>query len=183
MARENVELIAHLMRRAGFGATRDEIETYVANGYEATVDQLLDPGEPDWMGDFMVRRFDHEASGMINHRGGARSWIYRMITTTAPLQEKMTLFWHSIFATGVPKVINGRVLFDQIGMFRRCGMGNFKELLLALSKDPAMIVWLDNQDNHDGAINENWGRELLELFSIKVCMLSNNEVGRGRQRS
>ena len=168
MARENVELIAHLMRRAGFGATRDEIETYVANGYEATVDQLLDPGEPDWMGDFMVRRFDHEASGMINHRGGARSWIYRMITTTAPLQEKMTLFWHSIFATGVPKVINGRVLFDQIGMFRRCGMGNFKELLLALSKDPAMIVWLDNQDNHDGAINENWGRELLELFSMGV---------------
>ncbi len=101
MSRQDIELMAHLMRRAGFGATRDEIGAHVADGYEATVERLLSPGDPDWMGDYLVRRFDHEASGMINHRGGARSWLYRMISTTAPLQEKMTLFWHGIFATGV----------------------------------------------------------------------------------
>ena len=176
MGKEDIELIAHLMRRAGFGATRDEIDAHLANGYEATVERLLNPGNHDWMGDYMVRRFDHEASGMINHRGGARSWLYRMITTNAPLVEKMTLFWHGIFATGVPKVINGRVLFDQIGMFRRCGMGGFDALLLELSKDPAMIVWLDNQDNHNGAINENWGRELLELFSLGVGSYSEEDI-------
>ncbi|MDA0769151.1 MAG: hypothetical protein BZY79_02220 [SAR202 cluster bacterium Casp-Chloro-G4] len=176
MGKQDIDLMAHLMRRAGFGATRDEIDEYVAQGYEATVEKLLSPGDPTWMGDFMVRRFDHEASGMINHRGGARSWLYRMITTSAPLQEKLTLFWHGIFATGVPKVINGRVLYDQVNMFRRNGMGSFDKLLLELSKNPAMIVWLDNQDNHNGAINENWGRELLELFSMGVGSYSEEDI-------
>lgn len=176
MGKQDIELMAHLMRRAGFGATRAEIEACVKRGYEATVDSLLDPADASWMGDYMVRRFDHEASGMINHPGSARSWIYRMISTSAPLQEKMTLFWHGIFATGVPKVINGRVLSDQVDMFRRCGMGKFDSLLLELSKDPAMIVWLDNQDNHKGDINENWGRELLELFSMGAGSYTEDDI-------
>lgn len=176
MSKRDIELMAHLMRRAGFGATRDEIDTYVENGYEKTVEDLLNPSDTSWIGDFMVRRFDNEASGMINHRGASRSWLYRMITTKAPLEEKMTLFWHGIFATGVPKVINGRVLADQIAMFRHHSMGNFNSLLLELSKNPAMIVWLDNQDNHNGAINENWGRELLELFSMGVGSYTEDDI-------
>ncbi len=173
---DDMELMAHLMRRAGFGATRDEIEACAADGYEGTVERLLDPGDADWVGDFMVRRFDHEASGMINHPGSARNWIYRMVTSTAPLQEKMTLFWHGIFATGMPKVINGRALSDQVSMFRRHGMGRFDTLLMELAKNPAMIIWLDNQDNHNGAINENWGRELLELFSMGVGNYSEEDI-------
>ena len=176
MAQVDIELIAHLMRRAGFGATRDEIEARAANGYEATVEDLLSPKEPRWLGDDMVRRFDHEASGMINAPVSARSWTYRMITTNAPLQEKMALFWHGIFATGVPKVINGRVLSDQIGLFRRYGMEGFDSLLVRLARDPAMIVWLDNQDNHNGAINENWARELLELFSMGVGSYTEEDI-------
>ena len=176
MADKEIALMAHLMRRAGFGATRDELGAYAAKGYEATVERLLNPGESWWIGDAMVRRFDHEASGMINHPGSARNWIYRMITSTAPLQEKMTLFWHGMFATGVPKVINGMVLSEQISMFRRLGMGSFNTLLLELAKNPAMIVWLDNQDNHNGAINENWGRELLELFSMGVGSYSEDDI-------
>ena len=113
---------------------------------------------------------------MINAPGSARNWVYRMITTSAPLQEKMTLFWHGIFATGVPKVINGRVLSDQIGMFRRHGIDSFDALLLKLAKDPAMVVWLDNQDNHSGTINENWARELLELFSMGVGNYSEDDI-------
>ena len=176
MGRQDIELMAHLMRRAGFGATQNEIEACVQRGYEATVERLLNPGDAQWVGDFMVRRFDHEASGMINHPGAARNWIYRMVTSEAPLQEKMTLFWHGIFATGMPKVINGRVLSDQVSMFRRCGMGKFDDLLMELAKNPAMIVWLDNQDNHKDAINENWGRELLELFSMGVGNYSEDDI-------
>ena len=176
MHNKDVEMIAHLMRRASFGARRNEIEAYAAKGYEATVEELLTTGDAQWVGDDMVRRFDNEASGMINGSGSARNWVYRMITTNAPLQEKMTLFWHGLFATGVPKVINGRVLSDQIGMFRRHGLDSFDALLLKLAKDPAMVVWLDNQDNHKGAINENWARELLELFSMGVGNYSEDDI-------
>ena len=176
MSQTDIKLIAHLMRRAGFGATREELEAYAAKGYEATVEDLLNPKDAEWLGDDMVRRFDHEASGMINAPGSARSWVYRMITTNAPLVEKMALFWHGIFATGVPKVINGRVLYDQIDLFRRHGMDSFDYLLVRLAKDPAMIVWLDNQDNHSGAINENWARELLELFSMGVGNYTEEDI-------
>jgi uncharacterized protein (DUF1800 family) len=113
---------------------------------------------------------------MMGPRANGENWLYRMITTSAPLLEKMCLFWHSIFATGYPKVIHGKVLWDQINMFRRHGMGRLNTLLVELSKDPAMIVWLDNQDNHKGAINENYGRELLELFSMGVGNYSEDDI-------
>ena len=176
MSQSDIKLIAHLMRRAGFGATREELDTHAANGYEATVESLLDPPDSEWLGDDMVRRFDLEASGMINAPGSSRHWVYRMITTNAPLLDKMALFWHGIFATGVPKVINGRVLFDQINTFRRHGMDSFDSILVRLAKDPAMIVWLDNQENHGHAINENWARELLELFSMGVGNYTEDDI-------
>ena len=176
MAQSDIRLIAHLMRRAGFGSTREELDGYAAKGYEATVEDLLNPGDIEWLGDDMVRRFDLEASGMINAPGSARNWVYRMITTNAPLLEKMALFWHGIFATGVPKVINGRVLYDQINLFRRHGLNSFDSILLMLAKDPAMIVWLDNQENHSNAINENWARELLELFSMGVGNYTEDDI-------
>ena len=176
MSQTDIKLIAHLMRRAGFGATREELDKYAANGYEATVESLLDPPDTEWLGDDMVRRFDLEASGMINAPGSSRNWVYRMITTNAPLLDKMALFWHGIFATGVPKVINGRVLYDQINTFRRHGMDSFDSILVRLAKDPAMIVWLDNQENHSHAINENWARELLELFSMGVGNYTEDDI-------
>ena len=176
MSEQDTQLIAHLMRRAGFGATHDEIKAYAANGYDATVDELLEPSDPRWMGDYLARRFHHEQSGMMGPWGGGDNWLYRMITTSAPLQEKIALFWHGIFATGYPKVIHGKVLWQQIRMFRRYGLGNFNPLLLELAKDPAMIIWLDNYDNHKGAINENFGRELLELFSLGVGNYTEDDI-------
>lgn len=171
-----VGLLSHLHRRAGFGATRDEIERSVDSGYEETVENLLNPTNSDWMGDFMVRRFHHEQSGMMGPFASGENWLYRMISTNAPLQEKMALLWHSIFATGYPKVIHGKVLWNQIRMFRKFSTGNFKTLLTELAKDPAMIVWLDNYDNHKDAINENFGRELLELFSMGVGNYSEDDI-------
>ena len=172
----NAELFAHLMRRAGFGATRGELEGYISKGYEATVEELLNPGEEQRLSDYLVRRFHPELSGMMGPQAPGENWLYRMATTTAPLQEKMTLFWHSIFATGYAKVIHGKALSDQTRMFRRNAMGNFRTLLVELSRDPAMIIWLDNQDNHKDAINENYGRELLELFSMGVGNYTEEDV-------
>ena len=128
------------------------------------------------MGDHLVRRFHHEQSGMISGFAPGEYWLYRMVTTKAPLIEKVTLFWHNIFATGYPKVVHGKVLSSQIAMLRRNGLGRLDDLLIELSKDPAMIVWLDNQDNHRGAINENYGRELLELFSMGVGNYSEDDI-------
>jgi uncharacterized protein (DUF1800 family) len=88
----------------------------------------------------------------------------------------MTLFWHHVFATGNSKVDNYDQLLEQISMFRRMGMGNYRELLLGLAKNPAMIYFLDNNENHKRAVNENWGRELLELFSMGVGNYTEKDV-------
>ncbi len=176
MARTDVELIAHLFRRAGFGATRGELEKYAVKGYEATVEELLTHREARWMGDDLVRRYHFEASGMDGSMDPSLPWLYRMATTDAPLREKVALLWHSIFATANSKVASPKSMDGQIKMFREHGMGSFKTLLVELSRDPAMIVWLDNQDNHNGAINENYGRELLELFSMGVGNYSEEDI-------
>ena len=128
------------------------------------------------MGDDIIRRFHDDQSGMMGPFGPASSWLYRMATTDAPLREKMSLFWHGVFATGFAKVVQGKVLSDQIEMFRDHGMGSLKTLLVELSKDPAMIFWLDNDDNHRGSINENYGRELLELFSMGVGNYTEKDI-------
>lgn len=175
-ATKDMQLISHLMRRAGFGVGLPELESLAQNGYKETVNRLLKPTNVQEMTDDLIRRYHHEQSGMMGQNNPGAYWLYKMITTTDPLTEKMALFWHGIFATGYPKITQGKVLNDQIRMFRRYGTGNFRTLLLELSKDPAMIVWLDNHDNHDGAINENFGRELLELFSMGVGNYSEQDI-------
>ena len=172
----DVELIAHLLRRAGFGATRNELEKYSSLGYEAAVEELLNPGEEQRISDYLVRRFHPELSGMMGPQAPGENWLYRMATTSAPLREKMTLFWHGIFATGYNKVIHGKALSDQTRMFRHNALGSLRTLLVELSRDPAMIIWLDNQDNHKDAINENYGRELLELFSMGVGNYTEDDI-------
>ena len=176
MANKDVELMAHLMRRAGFGATRDELEAYAAKGYEATVEELLNPGDPQTMPEDMVRRYHTDQSAGFSRTDSEAYWLYRMITTKAPLQEKMALFWQGIFATGYQKLTQGKVLTSQMRMLRHYGMGSFRTLLVELSKSPAMIMWLDNHDNHNGAINENYGRELLELFSMGVGNYTEQDI-------
>ena len=164
MSNQDIALMAHLMRRAGFGASRSELEEYVAKGYEATVEELLNPGDPQNLPDDIIRRYHVDQSELRQLDGAGANWMYRMITTKCPLEEKGALFWHSLFATGYSKLNQARSLLNQIDMFRRHGLGRFDNILVELSKDPAMIIWLDNNDNHKGAINENFGRELLEAF-------------------
>jgi uncharacterized protein (DUF1800 family) len=168
--------MAHLFRRAAFGATRDELEAHVAKGYEATVEELLNPGDPQDIPQDVIRRLHVDQSEVRQPNSAAANWMYRMITTRNPLEEKIALFWHGLFATGYTKLNQARSLLNQIDMFHRRGLGSFPELLVELSKDPAMIMWLDNNDNHDGAINENFGRELLELFTMGIGNYTENDV-------
>ena len=176
MGDRDIELMAHLMRRAGFGATREELERNLARGYEATVEDLLNPVDSQSMPDDLIRRYhvDQSEARILSSTGA--TWIYRMVTTRCPLEEKMALFWHGLFATGYTKLNQARTLLNQVDMFRRWGLEKFPALLVELSKDPAMIIWLDNQDNHKDAINENYGRELLELFSMGIGNYTEQDI-------
>src|SRR5262249_46923199 len=103
-------------------------------------------------------------------------WVYRMINTKRPLEEKMALFWHSLFATGFAKLNHAMAMLDQIAMLRTHGLGDFRTILVELSKNPAMIFWLDNQENTTAVHNENYGRELLELFSMGIGNYTEDDV-------
>ena len=169
MANNDIALMAHLMRRAGFGARYEELEERAAKGYEATVEELLHPEDnPDGLEMDLAERYFIE----WNHhtRGLPEYTAWRMINSRAALAEKMTLFWHGILCTADSKTQSYITSYVELEMFRRCGMGSFRDMLLEISKDPAMIYYLDNCLSHKGAINENYGRELLELFSMGVGM-------------
>ena len=177
MVTKDYELVAHLMRRAGFGASKHELKSLVEKGYDQVVEQLFDSSEtPNRMSDNMVRRYHPDYSGLMGSLSTAGKWFYSMLSTDAPLRDKVSLMWHGIFATGYSKLANGKVLHDQVRMFERNGMGSFQKLLIELSKDPAMIIWLDNIENHKGAVNENYGRELLELFTMGTGNYSEQDV-------
>ena len=177
MTTADIAQMAHLMRRAGFGASREEIEEKVERGYENVVEDLLSPsGDRGHLPDDLIRRYHVDQSELRQLDGAGAYWMYHMITTNYPLEEKLALFWHSLFATGYSKLNQARALLNQIDMFKRVGFGSFREILIELSKDPAMILWLDNNDNHNGAINENYGRELLELFSMGIGNYSEDDI-------
>ena len=173
---EDIRLMAHLMRRAGFGAAREEVEERASTGYEAVVEELLHPERQPAIDDELLYRYfpGYEGAGAppINQA----DWVFRMINTRRPLEEKMALFWHQLFATSNSKVDNPPELTRQIVLFRQHGLGTYRDLLLEVAKSPAMIFWLDNHGNHADSINENWGRELLELFSMGVGNYSEDDI-------
>ena len=174
--RYDSRLMAHLLRRAGFGATPDELDRALEKGYDAALEELLNPAKPDVLPDDLIRRYHFDQSDLRGAGAAAAHWIYRMVMTDSPLREKMCLFWHRVFATGATKLSQARDVANQIDMFRAYGMGSFRELLVQLSRDPAMLMWLDNQDNHKDSINENYGREILELFSMGVGNYTEDDI-------
>ena len=173
---ENKSLVAHLLRRAGFGGTVTELDHFSSMDYEQAVDQLLDAVDTSSLPQDLIRRYHIDQSDLRTGLSSGSNWVYRMATTDAPLIEKVALFWHRVFATAQTKLIQGKVMTSQIEMFRNYGLGNFREILIQLSKNPAMILFLDNQDNHKDSINENYGRELLELFSMGVGNYTEEDI-------
>ena len=174
--KQDIALMAHLLRRAGFGATRAEIERRADDGYDETVEWLLSPDEQPEVDEYLLYRYhpDSERPPKVNH--ASVNWLYRMVNSERPLEEKMGLFWHQVFATGDNKVESAYEIQDQIGMFREHGLGNYPDLLVRLAQNPTMLYWLDNQENHKRAPNENWGRELMELFSLGIGNYTEKDV-------
>ncbi|HLJ69156.1 MAG TPA: DUF1800 domain-containing protein [Chloroflexota bacterium] len=156
--------VGHLFRRAGFGATPAEILHAARQGRQATVDRLLNY-------DSVPDDFSPPDIGSVADRTGLIDplttwWLGRMLTTTRPLQEKMTLFWHGHFATANYKVRSPAFMYRQNQIFRQQALGRFDDLLSAVYKDPAMLIWLDGNRNNRFAPNENFGREVMELFTL-----------------
>jgi hypothetical protein len=168
---------AHLLRRAGFGAAPAEVAAAVHKGLEETVDDLF--AEADDEEQEFAKVF-----GAINGRfvnagdpGVCQAWwIYRMVTTRVPLREKLALFWHGHFATSVHKVEDTQLMLQQVDTLRRLGFGSLRELVLAVAKDPAMIVWLDGESNVKEHPNENFARELMELFTCGIGHYTEHDV-------
>jgi len=171
MPTQDLGLYAHLMRRAGFGYRTGDLEKMAERGYEQCVEDLLHPERfPDIDIDLLERFYG------TGYNGWNYQWWHRMLNGRRQLEEKMTLFWHWVFATSNVKAGHVMTAQAQIDMFRRNAMVDFRTILIQLSKDPAMIYWLDNQENLKDNINENYGRELLELFSMGVGNYTEEDV-------
>lgn len=161
-------LASHLFRRAGLGAGGPELSAAVEIGMRGCVERLM-PGASLVEAPDFSREMNQLADAMAAS-GSARSlsawWLYRMRTTPDVLPEKMTLFWHNHFATSGQKVTDPRLMLDQNDLFRRHALGDFSSLVLAISRDPAMLIWLDSTSNRRIRPNENYARELMELFCL-----------------
>ena len=170
----NREAAAHLLRRAGLPGPPDEVEAINQLKTEAAVDGLLlfegiDNSE-------MEAHLQGLDLDLTTYPGILAEWVVRFVHTRRPFEERMALFWHMHFATGIKKVISAPLLRAQIQMFREQGRSRLDDLLLAVSRDPAMLVWLDNIHNHAAAPNENYARELLELYSMGINTYTQEDV-------
>lgn len=219
----NEERAAHLLRRAGFGGTPDEIRElaklapsqavermirgrqdgpdlpeFEESGFwepsladfppsrPATTDQAAETGEvmgvktkqsgPRPLQPATNRFFYWRRASMLETRRVAFWWLDRMLRTGHPLEEKMTLFWHGHFATSEEKVRDYRKIKLQIDTLRGGALGSFGDLLAAVAKDPAMLVFLDATYNVKGAPNENFGREVMELFTMGVGNYTEDDI-------
>ena len=202
--RDRVQL---LLWRAGFGATPAQVDAATAQGYAAAVDGILTypdqpaspPALPPWpVQPAVVLGADEQASyrksvlATQRARNDARSvgnrmllswWADLLRTSPASLQENLTLFWHNHFATSVDKVDRPLYMLQQNQLLRTMGAGKFVDLLMAVSKDPAMLVWLDGQSNVKGHPNENWAREVMELFTLGIGNYTEQDVREGARAS
>jgi uncharacterized protein (DUF1800 family) len=174
MATDERARVGHLLRRTGFGATPSELDAWQKLGFDQAVDQLLHPDqvqEADLDGEFAKLGYD-----ITTPQGLAAWWLYRMINTKRPLAEKLALFWHGHFATSVQKVKSVVLMQQQNQLFREHGLDPFADLAKSVAQDPAMLVWLDNWKSKKEQPNENFGRELLELFTLGVGNYTEDDV-------
>ncbi len=158
--------IQHLLRRAGWGYDAAELRECLALGLEGTVDRLLHPERVDDSASDAAIEALIEEDPREKRAALIGTWYLRLLTTRRPLLERMTYFWHDHFATAIHKVGNPGLMQVQNETLRRLALGDFRELLTAVTRDPAMMVWLDNRTNVKGAPNENYARELLELHTL-----------------
>jgi hypothetical protein len=169
--------IAHLLRRTGLSASKTEIDQYLPLGVQGTIEALLDfDKQPEEFNDDEIVTLLRADAPNLRPPIVTDWWTYRMLMTRRPLQERLALFWHNHFATSASKVQRGEFLLMQIQMFQRMGISNFHDLVLEVSRDPAMLVWLDGISNVKGKPNENYARELLELFTMGIGNYTEQDI-------
>jgi uncharacterized protein (DUF1800 family) len=197
-------LIEHLLRRAGFGGSMEQLDAYADLGYATALDRLINYeqiydgvdehiSQPGYVG--ITARAGFAPS--TNITDARQRWLFRMVHSERPLQEKMALFWHNHFATAYSKIVGALNATDatrmmaskttddaaqvrgQLELFRQYAVGNFRDLLLEVARDPAMLVWLDGRVNVKGRPQENFARELMELFTMGVGTFPETDVYAG----
>src|SRR5215475_5045587 len=154
-----------LLWRAGFGPRPGEAERLATDGLHGAVHKLTNPGRERLKGPKPHDDDGHPLAPFDAWGHDQLWWLDRMVRTSRPLVERMTLVWHDWFATS-EDVSNARLMIGQNQLFRRHALGSFSTLLQDVTKDPAMLLWLSGTDNTKDSPNENYGREVMELFTI-----------------
>jgi uncharacterized protein (DUF1800 family) len=186
----NPALVAHLYRRAGFGATPAQLDDLSRSSWPALVDDLLagltaaDPaGEAVPLPHFTTVPESnvpgYQFNGWQEYMDLINWWLERMVVTSTPLKEKLTLLLHCQFPTSWTKVNWASMMYVQNQLFRHLGPGNFETLVQAVAKDPAMLIWLDTATSHRDAPNQNFARELMERFCMGIGNYSQEDVVQG----
>jgi len=204
MARTPDRQIEHLLRRAGFGARPDELDMYGQMSIPDAVDMLVNFEDVEDNVDSFIGKAGYvnvttrgQFLPQANITDARQRWMFRMVHSDRPLQEKMTLFWHNHFATGYTKIAGalgaaeatrylaakasedpGKVR-GQIEMLRENALGNFRDILVNVAKDAAMLVWLDGRTNTKAKPQENFAREIMELFTVGVGHYTEEDVYAG----
>jgi uncharacterized protein (DUF1800 family) len=200
--------VQHLLRRAGFGASAAESATFGARGFNATLNDLVDYqrvpddvdaliGQPGYAAVTPSAGAAEPFSPATYINDARQRWLFRMVHTRRPLQEKMALFWHQHFATAYSKIANAvggegatqmmaakrsehpAGLWSQLELFRDYAIPNFRDLLVEVAKDPAMLYWLDGRLNTKARPQENFPREVMELFTIGIGQFTESDVYAG----
>ena len=203
-ARRGDSLMEHLLRRAGFGASAEELDEYSDLSFQQAIEALLDfeaipdnvdsfIGTPGYVGITARGGFNPGA----NIADSRQRWLFRMVHSRRPLQEKMALFWHNHFATAYSKIAGAFGAAEgarymaavpsedpsgvkgQLELLREHAVGNFRDLLVAIARDVAMLVWLDGRTNVRTRPQENFARELMELFTLGVGRFAEEDVYAG----
>ena len=171
---------AHLLRRAGFGGTMAEVDEFAKLSREEAADRLLNFETVD--NSALNARIEAQQFNLTtppgNRQDMIRWWLMRMAYTARPLEERMTLMWHGLLTSQVSKVgpQRAKLLVQQNELFRKYALPKYDDLLKAVSKDPAMLIYLDTVDSTREHPNENYARELMELFSMGVGNYTEDDI-------
>jgi len=168
-------LAAHLYRRAGFSASLEELDEAVRIGPAAAIEKLMRP-PADERYDEEIRSLARSSLAGGNPKALEPWWLYRMLTTPDPLREKTTLFWHGHFATSAEKVTDPNLMVEQNELLRRHALEKFGPLVQEISRDPAMLIYLDSATNRKQHPNENYAREIMELFCLGEGEYSERDI-------
>ncbi|MEO5952965.1 MAG: DUF1800 domain-containing protein [Chloroflexia bacterium] len=186
MARNTKQQIAHLLRRAGFGASAADLDYYTSLGFEGAVDHLInysrvDDSEAEQV--VATMRAENPDPSNPNHPEYGNPglemavWLARMTKTKRPLQEKMTLFWHGLLTSNIRDVKVAGLMANQNALYRSMALPvSYRDMMKAVARDPAMLIYLDNNTNVKGKPNENWAREMMELFTLGIGNYTETDV-------